>query len=304
MALGKQLREARERLGLSASEVAQATRMKVQTVEAIEREDFARIAAPIYGKGFIKLYAERVGLDPRALIDEFMHKVGAAKTPMLDGDGPAKRTPGTHAPTVPDDGQVRVVGREEPQQTPPATEEAPSTATGRKTRQKPAPAPLDELELFAQARARDSRREPPPAEARPEPKPVAPPPPPAPKPAPVVAAAAPVAPKPAPAIVAPPPPKPPEPAPQRVEAAPASAQAASTSEPAPDGWFHALDRWVSSLQLWQSPVRAVSVVVGVALILLLLISTVSRCATPRKPVNHPARPAPRVVVQPPEPYIE
>ena len=64
MALGEQLREAAHAArSLTASEVAAATRMKVQIVEAIEQEDFSKIAAPIYGKGFIKLYAEHVGLD-------------------------------------------------------------------------------------------------------------------------------------------------------------------------------------------------------------------------------------------------
>lgn len=72
MALGAQLREARMRMGMTESEVAAATRMKIQIVEAIEREDFTAVAAPIYGKGFIKLFAERVGLDPKPLVEEYV----------------------------------------------------------------------------------------------------------------------------------------------------------------------------------------------------------------------------------------
>jgi len=72
MALGAKLQEAREKRKLSPSEVAAGTRMKVQIVEDLEREDFSRIAAPVYGKGFIKLYAEFVGLKPRPLIDEYV----------------------------------------------------------------------------------------------------------------------------------------------------------------------------------------------------------------------------------------
>lgn len=72
MALGSQLREARMRLGLTTSEIAAATRMKVQIVEAIEREDFSSIAAPIYGKGFIRLFAERVGINPGPLVEEYV----------------------------------------------------------------------------------------------------------------------------------------------------------------------------------------------------------------------------------------
>jgi len=36
-----------------------------------EDNDFSRIPAPVYGKGFIKLYAEFLGLDPAPLIAEY-----------------------------------------------------------------------------------------------------------------------------------------------------------------------------------------------------------------------------------------
>ncbi len=72
MSLGDQLQQARKQRRMTTSEVAAATRMKIQIVEDLEREDFSRIAAPVYGKGFIKLYAEQVGLDPKPLVDEYV----------------------------------------------------------------------------------------------------------------------------------------------------------------------------------------------------------------------------------------
>ena len=48
-----------------------AYRIAAQTIEALEREDFSRIAAPMYAKGFIKLYAEYLGLDAAPLIREY-----------------------------------------------------------------------------------------------------------------------------------------------------------------------------------------------------------------------------------------
>ncbi|OGV72589.1 MAG: hypothetical protein A2269_01170 [Lentisphaerae bacterium RIFOXYA12_FULL_60_10] len=74
MKLGEELRKARLDRKLTPSQVAAATRMKVQVVESLEREDFSSIAAPIYSKGFIKLYAEYVGIDPRPLIDDFVNR--------------------------------------------------------------------------------------------------------------------------------------------------------------------------------------------------------------------------------------
>lgn len=89
MPIGEQLVKARISRKLTASEVAAATRMKVQIVEALEREDFDKIAAPIYGKGFIRLYAEYVGLDPKPLIDEYMMRfVSPPPEPVFDDDLP------------------------------------------------------------------------------------------------------------------------------------------------------------------------------------------------------------------------
>jgi transcriptional regulator with XRE-family HTH domain len=75
MALGNILKEARMRKELTPSEVAAATRMKIQLVQAIEQEDFSAFPATIYGKGFIKLFAECVGVDPAPLIDEYVNKI-------------------------------------------------------------------------------------------------------------------------------------------------------------------------------------------------------------------------------------
>jgi hypothetical protein len=72
MSLGDQLQQARKQRRMTTSAVASATRMKIQIVEDLEREDFTRIAAPVYGKGFIRLYAEHVGLDPKPLVDEYV----------------------------------------------------------------------------------------------------------------------------------------------------------------------------------------------------------------------------------------
>jgi transcriptional regulator with XRE-family HTH domain len=101
MALGAALRKAREAKGLTASQLAAATRMKVQMVEELEAEDFSRVAAPIYGKGFIRLYAEHVGLDPEPLIQEFVSRYTAMKkTPSLVSER-ARTPPPSPVPETP-----------------------------------------------------------------------------------------------------------------------------------------------------------------------------------------------------------
>lgn len=81
--LGQTLRQAREAKGLSQSKVAAETRILVQIVDDIENEDFHRIAAPIYGRGFVRLFAECVGLDPQPLIREFMDIYEGRRAPTV-----------------------------------------------------------------------------------------------------------------------------------------------------------------------------------------------------------------------------
>lgn len=83
MALGEILKNARVAKGLTPSDVAESTHMMVQIVESLEREDFRRIAAPIYGRGFVKLYAEFMELDPEPLIRDFMELYDGARMPAV-----------------------------------------------------------------------------------------------------------------------------------------------------------------------------------------------------------------------------
>ncbi len=81
--IGQVLKAAREQKGVTASQAAAATRMKVQVVEALERDDYSRIAAPMYVRGFLKLYGEYLGLEPAPLIQEYMELHSPKERPSL-----------------------------------------------------------------------------------------------------------------------------------------------------------------------------------------------------------------------------
>ena len=83
MNFGETLKTAREAKKLTTSQVAAQTHMLTQIVEDMEREDFHRIAAPIYGRGFVRLYANCVGLDPAPLVKEFMDIYDGRRTPVV-----------------------------------------------------------------------------------------------------------------------------------------------------------------------------------------------------------------------------
>ena len=80
---GKTLREAREAKGITISQIAETTHMMATIVRNLEEEDFSKIVAPIYGRGFVKLYCEAVGLDAKPLVDEFMAIYNGNRMPEI-----------------------------------------------------------------------------------------------------------------------------------------------------------------------------------------------------------------------------
>ncbi len=80
---GETLRKAREAKGLTPADISQKTHMMAQQVEALEREDFSRIVAPIYGRGFVKLYCGAVGIDPKPLVEAFMEIYSGKREPVI-----------------------------------------------------------------------------------------------------------------------------------------------------------------------------------------------------------------------------
>jgi hypothetical protein len=108
MGFGEELRKARLARKETCSEVAAATRMKVQVVEDLEDGRLERIAAPIYVKGFIRMYAEHVGLDPQPLVNEYVQALSGER-PTLRADVPMKPAASHEGPGlaahVPEEGQ-------------------------------------------------------------------------------------------------------------------------------------------------------------------------------------------------------
>ena len=69
-AIGSSLREARLRQGLSFLEIEQATKIRAKHLKALEEEQFELLPAQTYVKGFLRTYAEYLGLDGQLYVDE------------------------------------------------------------------------------------------------------------------------------------------------------------------------------------------------------------------------------------------
>ena len=79
--IGPALREARERRGLAFGDVEADTAIRTRYIRALEEEQFHVLPGPTYTKGFLRAYAEYLGLDGQLFIDEFNSRHHDARTP-------------------------------------------------------------------------------------------------------------------------------------------------------------------------------------------------------------------------------
>ena len=98
--IGSSLREARLRQGLDFPAIETGTKIRAKYLRALEDEQFSQLPAQTYVKGFLRTYAEYLGLDGELYVDEFNSRyvVGEEAPPIR-----ARRTAHTH-------GRKRVAG--------------------------------------------------------------------------------------------------------------------------------------------------------------------------------------------------
>ena len=151
---GKTLRTARESKGLTTGQIAEKTHMMVQMVEGLEKEDFSKIVAPIYGRGFVKLYCEAVGLEPKPLVDAFMDIYSGnrgASAAKPEPAAPPQQPPTKPAAPEPPPAPTRPIAPEPPQKVQttidfgaPAHVAEPPTPTPSQSSRYAAPMPIDD----------------------------------------------------------------------------------------------------------------------------------------------------------------
>src|SRR4026208_1475512 len=69
--IGNSLREARLRQGFDLARVEDDTKIRAKYLQALEDERFEVLPSETYVKGFLRTYAEYLGLDGQLYVDEF-----------------------------------------------------------------------------------------------------------------------------------------------------------------------------------------------------------------------------------------
>src|SRR5688500_7371566 len=87
MDIGAELRDAREKRGISVEALSRATKIRVAALRALERNELTSLPAGVFVRGFIKGYAREVGLDPEATARRYFAQFEPATLPArTDGD--------------------------------------------------------------------------------------------------------------------------------------------------------------------------------------------------------------------------
>jgi hypothetical protein len=89
--IGSSLREARSRRKLELSQVELDTRIRSRYLSALEEEQFDVLPAPAYARGFLRTYAEYLGLDGQRFIDEYNMRFAPLEEPAGTPPTPIRR---------------------------------------------------------------------------------------------------------------------------------------------------------------------------------------------------------------------
>ena len=74
MDFGAELRQAREKRGISLREIATVTKISPVILEALETNNVSRLPGGIFTRAFVRLYAAEVGLNPELTVQKFLEE--------------------------------------------------------------------------------------------------------------------------------------------------------------------------------------------------------------------------------------
>jgi len=76
--IGQRLKQAREAHRQTIDQVSQITRIRPRYLEALEADDFSNMPSAVQGRGFLRIYAQFLGLDIERILEEMRHEQAAA----------------------------------------------------------------------------------------------------------------------------------------------------------------------------------------------------------------------------------
>ena len=69
---GETLKRERELRQISLREIAEATKINPRYLDALERDDFRHLPGGVFNKGFVRAYAQFIGIDPESMVTAYL----------------------------------------------------------------------------------------------------------------------------------------------------------------------------------------------------------------------------------------
>jgi cytoskeleton protein RodZ len=112
--IGATLREARMRERIDVSEIEAQTKIRAKYLRALENEEWGLLPGPTFVKSFLRTYAQALGLDDKALVEEYrLHHERPSEgmlEPIVSSSSRSSTGWGRSAPSGPSRGYLLAVG--------------------------------------------------------------------------------------------------------------------------------------------------------------------------------------------------
>ena len=94
------MRGARTRRGIELSDVERATKIRVKYLRAMEEERWELLPGAAYVRGFLRTYGSFLGLDGKALVEEYGHRPEPVEDRYPEDEPLLLKAPGSGRPRL------------------------------------------------------------------------------------------------------------------------------------------------------------------------------------------------------------
>jgi len=95
---GETLRRERELRQISLREISEATKINLRYLDALERDDFRHLPGGVFNKGFVRAYAQFIGIDPESMVTAYLEEDGRQQARASRSGGMPVHAPELDAP--------------------------------------------------------------------------------------------------------------------------------------------------------------------------------------------------------------
>ena len=90
---GETLKRERELRQISLREISEATKINLRYLDALERDDFKHLPGGVFNKGFVRAYAQFIGIDPETMVTAYLEEDGRQQARAARVGGAAHSAP-------------------------------------------------------------------------------------------------------------------------------------------------------------------------------------------------------------------